>query len=106
VQGRRGFSHYIFITESQQRIKVYGKSIPIGEEIQYQQTLIFATIMDVTLGPETIRLAYVYRGLTLFPGALFITSVLGILFKRNIEFSFNASVVNGLLLIICLYLIL
>ena len=106
VEGRRGFSHYIFVTESGKKIKVYNHRVQFGETIEYDRTLIYSTVMSITTAENTIPTGYTYRGLVLFPIATFLTSLLGILFKHDIEFSFNSSIVNGILLIITLFLIL
>lgn len=106
VQGRRGFSHYIIITETGKRIKIYETAFAPNEVITYETTLVYSTVMNISVKRIELALGYVYRGLSIFPLGLFLTSLLAIIFRKSIEFSFNASIVAGLMLIISLFLLL
>ncbi|HEY9045214.1 MAG TPA: DnaJ domain-containing protein [Ohtaekwangia sp.] len=105
VRGKNSFT--IIITDSGKRIKMYsGSPGGIGDPIQYEETLIYHTVMYVIKDSDRVLLAYIYRGLIIFPVALFGTAVAALIRQRNMEFYFNACVVCGILLIINLYLLL
>jgi curved DNA-binding protein CbpA len=90
-------------------LRVEGFSTPTILEnpgIRYRRTWIFRTLMSVEYHGVYTRVGYVYRALALFPLVLFGTSLAAVLRRRNIEFFFNASFVNALLLMITLWLIL
>jgi hypothetical protein len=111
VRGKRNNTSYnVLVTGSGKKIKLYnGQAGPFFNQpaIVGEYTLIYSTPMWLSTSSETyrIKLAYMYGGLILFPLALFITSLLGILYKERIEFSFNANLVSGLFLILFLILI-
>lgn len=56
-------------------------------------------------GNHVILLGVIYRTLVFLPLLLLTTSVLGILFRKKVEFSFSLTVVSGILLVINIYLI-
>jgi hypothetical protein len=111
VRGRRNStSHNVLVTGSGKKIKLYnGQAGPFFNQpaIVGEYTLIYSTPMLLSTSTETyrVRLAYMYGGLILFPLGLFITSLLGILYKDRVEFCFNVNLVSGLFLIIFLILI-
>lgn len=79
---------------------------PVRAPVQYRRTRVYRTVMSLYYQATDFRMGYIYRALALFPLVLFGTSLAAVLRHRNIEFFFNASFVNGLLLIITLWLIL
>lgn len=104
-QGRRSsYSYYLNITESGRQIKM---DVPIakGQVINYQLTVVYSTVMSVTINGNKQTLGKIYGAVVLFPAGVFITSLLGILFRKSTEFAFNASIVCAILLLISLYLI-
>lgn len=56
-------------------------------------------------GGHAIFVGIIYRTLLFLPVFLLVTSILGILFKKKVGFSFSLTVVSGILLIINLYLV-
>ncbi|WP_333819236.1 J domain-containing protein [Ohtaekwangia sp.] len=105
VRGKNAFT--VIITESGKKIKIYtGVSGGPGDMIQYEETWVYGTVMYLVEGADHKRLAYVYRGLIIFPLALLGTAIAAVVRRRNTEFYFNACVVCGILLIINLYLLL
>jgi len=106
VSGRRGTGHYEVITDAGRKIKLYQAPIETGQRIEYELTYIYSTVMSVTGEGEEIKAGYEYRAMGLFPLAVFISALLSLLFRKNIEFSFNSGIVCSLLLIITLFIIL
>jgi hypothetical protein len=108
IRGRRGVSHYVVVTESDKKIKVYPdearNSILQQEKIKAAYSMIYSTRMWLSeiSGDHKVTLAYIYRALMLFPLILFVTSVCGLVFKEKVEFSFNASIVSGVFIFIIL----
>jgi hypothetical protein len=49
-----------------------------------------------------IKIGYLYKTLIFFPLLLLLTSVLGVISRKTVEFPFNLSLVSGMLLIITL----
>lgn len=110
VYGRRGsFRHYVYVTDSGKKIRVRNGriDIEIGEEVNYEQTQIYAVVMSVSDNSGICKTGHVYHsGLIVFPVALLTTSILGFMFRSRIDFYFNSSIVSGLVLLISLFLIL
>jgi hypothetical protein len=108
VTGRANkFSHYIFVSESGKRIKVYNytaRYLIEETKIVYHQTRIFRTVMYLSdVGPVLqIKIGYLYKSLVFFPLLLLLTSVIGVVYRKTVEFPFNLSLVSGMLLIITL----
>ena len=102
---RGGFQYYKLITESGRRIKTYGPRAEVNQTMDYELTLVYSTVMSISVDGTKYALGYIYRGLILFPAGVFIFSVLGIYFRKSTEFAFNAAVVTGILMIIFLFLV-
>lgn len=79
---------------------------PVQARVQYSRTLVYHTPMSLAYLGTDLKMGYAYRALAIFPGALLVIALLAVLFRKNIEFFFNASFVNAILLIITLWLIL
>jgi curved DNA-binding protein CbpA len=91
------------------KLRIEGFSTPAilqNPQIRYRRTLIYQTLMSIDYHGIHTKVGYTYRALALFPLVLFCTSLAAVLRRKNIEFFFNASFVNGLLLLITLWLIL
>ena len=108
--GRDQFRYYEFNTYSGKQIKAhdYAASTLVYEDrIRYHQTAIFQTDMylsDVD-GNKFIKLGYFYRSLFFFPLILGISSVLGVAYRKNVEFPFNLSIISGTFLVLTLGLL-
>ena len=92
-----------------EKLSVNGFSTPAildNPQIRYSRTRVYQTLMSIDYHGLHTKVGYVYRALALFPLVLFATSLAAVLRRKNIEFFFNASFVNGLLLLITLWLIL
>jgi hypothetical protein len=108
VDGRRGTGHLVIVTNSGRKIDLYDWPFDNHhqESIDFKLTYIYATVMSITVDGEDHETGYVYRGLVFFPVTVFIFSLLSLIFRREIEFSFNAGVVSALVLVITLFVIL
>jgi curved DNA-binding protein CbpA len=107
---RKNFRYFLFQTESGKEIKVYSSEARLllnEEKIEFDQTRIFQTVMYVSdEGPTfQVKLGYLYKGFVFFPLILAVTSVLGVSYRKNVEFPFNLSIVNGTMLVINLSLL-
>lgn len=106
--GRRNqFSHYIFVTESGRRIKVYNytaRYLTEEETVVYYHTRLFNTVMYLSdVGPVLeLKIGYLYKTLVFVPMIMLISSVLGVFYRKTVEFPFNLSLVSGVLLIVTL----
>lgn len=109
VKGSQKNSLYaMYITDSGKEIKSM-EPTRIGmadRKITYEQTIFFSTVMTISDESDTLTTAYVYGPIALFPGVLFVISAIGILFRKNVESYFNASIACGIFLLINLVLIL
>lgn len=111
VRGRKNTTAYnVIVTEAGKKIKLYNGHAGAffnQPSLVGEYTFFYSTPMKIytTDGTYEVKLAYMYGGLMLFPMVLFVTSVLGILYKERIEFCFNANLVSGVLLILFLILI-
>jgi hypothetical protein len=111
VVGRRNqFSHFIFHAANGKDIKVYNytaRYLEEEEKIVYHETRIFRTVMYLSdVGPVLqIKIGYLYKTLVFFPLLLLISSILGVTYRKTVEFPFNLSLVSGMLLIITLIII-
>lgn len=75
--------------------------------INVHQSVLFKKIVSVEVpsGKYKIRVAAVYGNLFFVPLILFISSILGVVIRNNVEFSFNLSIVSLILLIIVSFLL-
>ncbi|MBX2942895.1 MAG: DnaJ domain-containing protein [Cyclobacteriaceae bacterium] len=82
----------------------YFKSTP---SISIQQTLLFRKIVTAAIpsGEYKIRVAAIYGNLFFISIILFVSSLLGVIMRNRIEFSFNLSIVSFVLLIIVMFLL-
>lgn len=104
------FRYYEFLTYSGKRIHAhdYAASVLAYEDrIRYHQTTIFHTDMYLsdTNGKQFIKLGYFYRTLFYFPLILGVSSLLGVTYRKNVEFPFNLSIISGTFLILTLGLL-
>jgi hypothetical protein len=109
--GGHSYAHDVIVTESGIKVKVSGPEAASfrGEStLIIERTPIFSTIRSVTNPDATKRvdLAGIYGPSGIFPLGLMIISALGIVNRKNVEFSFNAGVVSAILFVISLTLIL
>jgi hypothetical protein len=112
ITGRRNqFSHYVFHVANGKNIKVYNytaRYLVAEENIVYHETRIFRTVMYISdVGPVLqIKIGYLYKTLVFFPLLLLVSSVLGVFYRKTVEFPFNLSLVSGMLLIITITILL
>lgn len=106
IKQRRGNTrpYYVIFTDIG-RIKLYNdKSWYFSKEatVNVKRSVILKTIMSVERmdGTNKIQAGYVYSATVVFPLALFIVSVLGLMRWRTSEFPFNLAIVTALLLIV------
>lgn len=110
VTVRGSVAFHIIRTESGRDIKLYDyKATNFRNEkiIRMTATRIYGSVMAVSNASGTYveRVAYMYRSLIFFPILLFVNSLFGILYKKNVEFSFNLHLTALILLIITFILI-
>jgi curved DNA-binding protein CbpA len=108
---KNSFRHFVFITNSGTEIRVYdflARDLVREERIIFEKTRIFSSVM--TLSGENIsytaKVGYIYKKLVYFPLILGISSLLGVAYRKGVEFPFNLSIVSGTFLIITLSLLL
>ncbi|MBL7853978.1 MAG: DnaJ domain-containing protein [Cyclobacteriaceae bacterium] len=97
---------YVHITESGKKFKSTDTYIPAGTVVTLDHTKLFSTVINVKFDNQQMFTGYVYRELSFFPIILFLAAVLGIVFKNRVEMALNASLICGIFLCICLYLLL
>ncbi|MFN5169423.1 MAG: J domain-containing protein [Cyclobacteriaceae bacterium] len=105
LRGRRMATTFVAITETGKEFRSTEVFMPIGQRVTLKHTVVFVKVMTVTTDKFDIFTGYVYRELAFLPLTLLVASVLGILYKRDSEFAFNASAISGIFLLICLYII-
>lgn len=79
----------------------------MASEIIIHRTPILKVKLDV-FNPQSgnhISLGSIYGPVSIIPIALFITSLVGIIRREHVEYAFNISIVNGVLIIIVIWLI-
>jgi DnaJ-class molecular chaperone len=109
IDGRRGPDAQVVVTSSGEEIKLYLEDLisVSSDSITYSSSKIFSTVMWVMDSQtfEEKKVALPYRHIVIFPIGLFITSLLGIIYVKNIEFCFNLNIVNAALLLIFYFLL-
>jgi hypothetical protein len=106
VRDRRGGLAYVrMYTASGRKLKIYPvQFVQLGKSENYTvaYTVIFSSRMWIAEphNDDSVSLAYVYHSQILFVIALFVTSALAVVFRNNIEFSFNSSIVSGVMTIV------
>jgi curved DNA-binding protein CbpA len=106
--GRRYHAYELMKTKEGTAIKFRDKNwnlFAIDSTVQIERTRIFSTHQYISNARYRVALANIYGAVGIVPLILFITSLLGLYFRSNVEFAFNVSIVSGILLIISLYLI-
>ncbi|MBT1710048.1 DnaJ domain-containing protein [Fulvivirgaceae bacterium PWU5] len=98
--------HLSLINGDHLKVYDYDGPRPAQAQVQYSRTLVYRTAMSLYYQGTEFKMGYVYRALAMFPGVLFVISLSAVLFRHNLEFFFNASFVNAVLLLITLWLIL
>lgn len=94
---------YFFRLSSGADMKVYRTELRFkeGEELLIMYTRLYKVpIVLHKISGGSLRLAYMYTTLLFLPVSLFIVAAMAVLFKAEIEFSFNLIVLNGMLLLI------
>ncbi len=107
---RRTNGHVKLKTDGGRRINLYGCSTTIfkdEEEVFITYTPILRTVIDVATLPSgnTAHAGGVYNAVFVIPTAMFVVSLLGVLFRKDILYHFNFSVGSGVLIILVLLLI-
>lgn len=107
INGKKG--NYVFVTENGRSIRVYNvnaRYLIEEESLRIYQTQIFNTVMKISDKGPTFELStgYIYRTLFLVPLILLVSSLLGVIYRKNLEFCFNLSLVSGIFLILTIIL--
>jgi hypothetical protein len=100
--GKQG-DDFIFHLSSGKNVKVYRTTFRFREGEQVLMT--YTPVFDVPIflhkvSGGSIRLAYIYTTLWFLPVSLFVVAGMAVMFRHEIEFSFNLIVLNGMLLLI------
>lgn len=112
--GRGGgmiYDHDELITRKGTKIKLYDDKLFHFKEVRQvnidKSALFGKVVLASTPGGEyRVRVASIYSNLSFIPFLLFVTSLLGVVIRKNVEFPFNLSIVSSLLLIIVVYILL
>jgi len=107
---RRSNGYDLVITSAGRKVRMYNRSAVFfyhQEEMFIEYTPILHIVLEVSNANRTYvtYVGGIYNAVFLFPIALFIVSFLGILFRKNPEYSFNFSIGSGLLIMLVIYLI-
>lgn len=111
VKGRfNNVSHYILETNTGRMVVMHADEawyFAAQTDVTIHSTLLYSIPMNVTAEDTTksLKLGYIYRTLVFMPAVLWLVSLAGIIWKKNIEFAFNLNIVAAILLIVNLYLI-
>jgi hypothetical protein len=111
VRGRKNVVVYFRLhTEEGSSIKFYDHTVYVfarAGTLHVTKTRIYGTIMKVTdeQHQHELTMGYIYHNLVFMPLILLTTSVLGIIFRKGIEFPFNLSIVSFIFIIINLVLL-
>lgn len=102
--------YLVVVTNENNRYKLEDVDLPVetGDLIFSSSTRLLRVPMFIqfnTGGQWTFR-PTIYRNFVFLPFVLLVTSSLGVFFKRNNELRFNLGIVNGILLILSLFLLL
>jgi curved DNA-binding protein CbpA len=111
--GRGGgtiYDHDELITKSGMIINLHDEDAFNFQNARYiivVQTRLFKKIVTVSTPDRAfkVRVAAIYAGLLFIPGILFLSSILGVAIRKNVEFPFNLTIVSFVLLIIVGYLL-
>lgn len=98
------------VTKSGIEIKFYHRTVNYfldKDHIQVSRTRILAIPVRVSgeSGVPTLEVGHIYRTTTFLPILLFLTSSLGLFFKKRVDFSFSLSTVSGILSVIIYFLL-
>jgi len=104
VSVRKRISHYVLVTDSGRKIKFYEHISDFSQypKIKLAVTMMLRTTVSATnaAGNFTVQVALLYGTLIFFPTFLFGSSLLAMIYKRRIEFSFSLNIVGFVLLLI------
>ncbi len=108
--GGRIYDHDILLTKEGHQIVLFADDLMYFEDerfIELTSTSMFTKIVSASTsaGNFKIRVAPIYSSLAFVPMLLFVASLLGVVLRHQIEFSFNLSIVSIIFSIISVYLI-
>jgi hypothetical protein len=111
VSGNRGdsFAKSILVTTNH-KITLYGHDADyfyVGTNVDVEHTLFLKIVRKVTRTDDYeqyVLIQGIYGPMIIFPIMLAAISFLGVLFRNNVEYSFNLSIGSGLLILLLLYL--
>jgi hypothetical protein len=103
--GKRG-SHTIVET-SGPNVKLHAGYFTRGSKVDIQYTPIFRTVLNISdpKSGEEVGLSGIYGPVFFLPMILFLSSSIGIFLRKNVEYAFNISIGNGLLILVVIYMI-
>lgn len=105
VTFRRGVAYHVIVTESGKKIKLYDyKAGYFRDEFSIVSTvtMIYGTTLSVanTTGNYVVKVGYLYTSQIFFPVLLFLNSLLGLVFSKRVELSFNLNITCLILFVI------
>lgn len=111
--GRGGgmiYDHDELVTKNGTIIRLSEEDVSYFKMVKYisiQQTLLFRKNVTASIpsGKHSIRVAAIYGNLVFVPIILFVSALLGVTIRNNVEFPFNLSIVSFILLIIVAFLL-
>jgi curved DNA-binding protein CbpA len=105
----KGVSYAVIVTENRE-IKIYhwkrGFNID-GNEILVEYTPLLRAVINIARidKSDSMHVGGIYSTVIFLPLMLFIASIAGLIFRSNIEYAFNLSIVAGVLIVFVIYLI-
>ncbi|MEQ9592947.1 MAG: DnaJ domain-containing protein [Cyclobacteriaceae bacterium] len=108
--GGRIYDHDVLRTREGSQITLFAEDLLYFEHQRYIElttTSMYSKIVSASTssGDFRIRVAPIYGSLAFVPLVLFLASVLGVALRKQIEFSFNLSIVAIIFLMIVIYLL-
>jgi curved DNA-binding protein CbpA len=105
----KGVSYAVIVTENR-KIKIYhwkrGFNIN-GNEILVEYTPLLRAVISIAQvdSSNSMHVGGIYSTVIFLPFLLFISSIAGVILRRNVEYAFNLSIVSGVLIVFVIYLI-
>jgi multisubunit Na+/H+ antiporter MnhB subunit len=109
AHGKKAIPYFIIQT-NKRKIKIYDYEPGFanqGDELIVAYTPLLKAVLSVSHADSNLFLHVggIYSALMFIPFVLFATSLAGYFFRNNVEYAFNISIVNGILIIIVVFLI-
>jgi len=103
--GKRG-THTIVET-SGPNAKIHAGHFVRGSRVEITYTPIFRTVLHIfePASGQEVALKGIYGPVFFLPMILLISSSIGLFLRKNVEYAFNISITNGILILVVIYMI-